>query len=139
MSRNACIWCGLHEIRDMEGEVYFACGSSCYSVSGVWEQSTGCGEILDLRQRIADDEQTIEILKAREANTVEALRGYIEDLQRRIADALAELTAIERHEAGSDVGFEQISKHGEWVLFEDLRPVQDILTGNSPKESEDEQ
>jgi hypothetical protein len=61
------------------------------------------------------------------------------NLRQRIADAVAALTAIERHEAGSDVGFEQISKHGEWVLFEDLRPVQDILTGNSPKESEDEQ
>ena len=136
MSRNACIWCGLHEIRDMEGEVYFACGSSCYSVSGVWEQSTGCGEILDLRQRIADDEQTIEILKAREANTVEALRGHIEDLRQRIADALAALQAIERHEAGSDLGFEKISEHGEWVLFEDLQLVVDILAGNSPEESE---
>ena len=62
-----------------------------------------------------------------------------EDLRKRLADAVEALAAIERHEAGSDVGFEQISKHGEWVLFEDLRPVQDILTGNSPKESEDEQ
>jgi hypothetical protein len=90
----------LHEIRDLEGEVYFACGSSCYSISGVWEQSTGCGEILDL--------------------------------QRRLAEALAALTAIERHEAGSDLGFEIVSDHGEWVLFEDLRPVVDILEGNSP-------
>jgi hypothetical protein len=77
-------------------------------------------------------EQTIEILKAREANTVEALRGHIEDLQRRITDAVAALTAIERHEAGSDLGFEIVSNHGEWVLFEDLKPVLDILTGNSP-------
>ena len=76
-------------------------------------------------------EQTIEILKAREANTVEALRGYIEDLQRRIAEALAAMTTIERHEAGSDLGFEKISKHGEWVLFEDLQLVVDILEGNS--------
>jgi hypothetical protein len=49
-----CEWCGLHEISDLEGVVYFACGSSWCDISGVWEQSTGCGEILDLRQRIAD-------------------------------------------------------------------------------------
>ena len=54
MTGSVCKWCGLHEIRDREGEVYFACGSSCYDISGVWEQSTGCVEILDLRQRIAD-------------------------------------------------------------------------------------
>ena len=63
----------------------------------------------------------------------------IVSLRNCILKSVAAMAAIERHEAGSDVGFEQISKHGEWVLFEDLRPVQDILTGNSPKESEDEQ
>lgn len=100
MTGSVCKWCGLHEIRDLEGEVYFACGSSCYSSSGVWEQSTGCVEILDLRKRNAD--------------------------------ALAALTAIDRHEAGSDLGFEITSDHGEWVLFDDLQPVRDILEGNSP-------
>ena len=55
-----------------------------------------------------------------------------EDLRKRIADAVAALTAIERHEAGSDLGFEIISEHGEWVLFEDLQAVRDILLGNSP-------
>lgn len=49
-----CKWCGLHDISDLEWVVYFACGSSCCDASGVWEQSTGCVEILDLRQRIED-------------------------------------------------------------------------------------
>ena len=58
------------------------------------------------------------------------------NLRQRLADAVAALAAIERHEAGSDVGFERISDHGEWVLFEDLQPVVDILSGNSPTELE---
>ena len=55
------------------------------------------------------------------------------DLRNRIADALAALAAIERHEADSDLEFERVSEHGEWVLFEDLKPVVSILQGNSPE------
>ena len=68
--------------------------------------------------------------------------GQVGRLYTRIADAVAALAAIERierNEAGADVGFERVSEHGDWVLFEDLEPVRDILTGNSPEESEDEQ
>lgn len=54
MSGNVCKFCGLHDISNMDGAVYYACGSSCYDISGAWEQSLGCVEILDLRNRIAE-------------------------------------------------------------------------------------
>ena len=123
---SVCKWCGSRQKGDY-GHV-FSC-ESWQSVGGAVVQSYLCQQrCLDLRLQ---HEETIEILKAREANTVEALRGHIEDLQQRIADALAALTAIERHEAGSDLGFEITSDHGEWVLFEDLRPVIEILEGKA--------
>ena len=134
MSRNACKWCGSRQQGDYRH--VFAC-ESYESISGGVVQSYVCQRrCLDLR---LENEQTIEILKAREANTVEALRGHIEELRQRIADALAALTAIERHEAGSDLGFKKISDHGESVLFEDLQLVVDILQGNDLRESESEQ
>ena len=134
---SVCKWCGSRQQGDYGHG--FAC-ESYESVAGAVVQSYVCQQrCLELRLQ---NEQTIEFLKAREANTVEALRGHIEDLHKRIADAVAALAAIERierHEAGADVGFERVSEHGDWVLFEDLEPVRDILTGNSPEESEDEQ
>ena len=131
MSRNVCKWCGAKWTQKVYHSYMSAypCGS-WHDGAGQWSQGIACRDRCEqVRLRY---EQTIEILKAREANTVEALRGHIEDLQRRITDAVAALTAIERHEAGSDLGFEIVSNHGEWVLFEDLRPVVDILEGNSP-------
>ena len=123
MSRNVCKWCGAEQ--QGEDDCGYQCASWRYRDKGIWIQSARCQQrCLEMR---TEHEQTIEILKAREANTVEALRGHIEDLQRRIADAVAALTTIERHEAGSDLGFEKISDHGEWVLFEDLQAVRDIL------------
>ena len=135
---NVCKWCGAKWTEKVYHSYMSAypCGS-WHDGAGQWSQGIACRDRCE--QVRLQHERTIEILKAREANTVEALRGHIEDLQRRIADAVAALTAIERHEAGSDLGFEKISDHGEWVLFEDLQPVRDILQGNSPKESEDEQ
>ena len=106
---NVCKWCGCAEIiRDgfptINGgrEVLFGCGSVWQEDSERWWQDP-----LRCGRKIGR-------------------------LYRRIADALAALTTIERHEAGSDLGFEKISEHGEWVLFEDLQTVRDILTGNSP-------
>ena len=109
MTADKCQWCGLHEIDDGTTDIVFACGSSRRCLD-MWFQSVGCEEILNLRKRIAD-----------------------------AVAALAAIERIERNEAGADVGFERVSEHGDWVLFEDLEPVRDILTGNSPKESEDEQ
>jgi hypothetical protein len=83
------------------------------------------------------DEMTQAILRAE--CTIALLEDDIDRLERRLADALAALTAIERHEAGSDLGFEITSEHGDWVLFEDLELVRDILVGNSPEQLEDEQ
>ena len=82
MSGNACKWCGTR-VHSRIGGVYL-CGSS--SLAGEWKQSDTCQQrSVELR---SENEQTIEILKAREANTVEALRGHIEDLHKRIADAI---------------------------------------------------
>ena len=68
--------------------------------------------------------------------TIALLEDDIDRLERRITAAVAALAAIERierNEAGADVGFERVSEHGDWVLFEDLQLVVDILTGNSPE------
>lgn len=108
MSRpDKCIWCGLHDVRNIDGEVYFACGSSCYDISGVWEQSTGCAEILELRKRVA---AAVEASKAVPRYAMEA------------DSHLAVLPLPDRQ--------------GDWVCCEDIDAVRDILQGNSPEISE---
>jgi hypothetical protein len=71
-------------------------------------------------------ERTIELLKAREANTVEALRGHIEVLRQRIADAIdaAQRSIRFALEANSSI---------QCVLASDMDRVIDILQGNSPE------
>lgn len=103
MSESVCEFCGLHDISNMDGAVYYACGSSRYDISGVWEQSTGCAEILELRKRIAA--------------AVEA----IEAITRNGIDAEDDALIIEEIQCG------------EWVWWEDLDVVTDILQGNSPE------
>jgi vacuolar-type H+-ATPase subunit H len=73
-----------------------------------------------------EHEQTIEILKAREANTVEALRGYIEDLRQRIADAVdaAQRSIRFALKANSSI---------QCVLASDMDRVIEMLTGNNPE------
>jgi hypothetical protein len=116
MTGNVCKWCGCAEIiRDgfptINGgrEVLFGCGSVWCEDTKVW-----------YRDLLRCD-------------------GQVGRLYRRLADAVAALAAIERHEAGSDLGFEKISEDGEWVLFEDLKTVVDILEGKDSRESESEQ
>ena len=106
---SVCKWCGAVQIGDHSH--LYQCGSWT-SVSGAVVQSSTC-QVRCLQLRL-QHEETIDLLHT------------------RLADALAALTAIERHEAGSDDGFEKISEHREWVLFKDLQSVVDILTGNSP-------
>ena len=129
MTGIVCKWCGTRA-HSRIGGVYL-CGSS--SLAGEWRQSDTCQQ-RSVESR-ADLEGLVEILKVRLENEARLK----EILRQRLADALAALTAIERHEAGSDLGFEKISDHGEWVLFEDLQLVVDILQGKDLRESEDEQ
>ena len=137
MSRNVCKWCGSGPKGDY-GHV-FSC-ESWQSVAGAVVQSHLCQQrCLDLRLQ---HEETIEILKAREANTVEALRGHIEDLQRRIADAVAALETITRHEIEADFEFDLISErneHGNWVQWDDVETILEILAGKDSHEQESEQ
>jgi len=47
-----CVWCGLHDICDNDDDRFFACGTILAMRSGVWNQSTGCQEIMASRDSI---------------------------------------------------------------------------------------
>ena len=138
---SVCKWCGAKWTE----KVYhfymsaYPCGS-WHDGAGQWSQGIACRDRCE--QVRLQHEQTIEILKAREANTVEALRGHIEDLQRRIADAVAALETITRHEIEADFEFDLISErneHGNWVQWDDVETILEILAGKDSHEQESEQ
>jgi len=108
-----CKWCGAVQTGDHSH--LYQCGSWTSASTSVVQSATCQSKCLKLRLQ---HEETIDLLHT------------------RLADALTALTAIERHEAGSDLGFGIVTKHGDWVLFQDLQSVVDILTGNSPKKME---
>ena len=122
MSRNVCKWCGAEQ--QGEDDCGYQCASWRYRDKGIWIQSARCQQrCLEMR---TEHEQTIEILKAREANTVEALRGHIEDLQRRIADAI--------DKAQRAIRFGLVANSSVTCVFaSDMDLVIEILTGNSPE------
>ena len=122
MSGNVCKWCGAEQ--QGENDCGYQCASWRYRDNGIWIQSARCQQRC-LEMRI-EHEQTIEVLKAREANTVEALRGHIEDLQRRIADAIDKAQRAIRFalEANSSI---------QCVFARDMDRVIEMLTGNSPE------
>lgn len=47
-----CKHCGLHGVWDIDDDTFFACGTSWCGRVDVWNQSTGCVEILQSRKRI---------------------------------------------------------------------------------------
>jgi hypothetical protein len=79
-------------------------------------------------------EQTIEILKAREANTVEALRGHIEDLQRRIAEAIDAAQRADRFDVIEWDGGTAVVREddNQYAWATSLDEIAAILEGNSP-------
>ena len=101
MSRNVCKWCGAKWTQKVYHSYMSAypCGS-WHDGAGQWSQGIACRDRCE--QVRLQQEQTIEILKAREANTVEALRGHIEQLEKRVADALAALNSISKPEQESE-------------------------------------
>ena len=68
---NKCKWCGLHENWHIDNDTVFACGTindtvfACGTIwdgrVDVWNQSTGCVEIMAQRNRI---QRALETLKA---------------------------------------------------------------------------
>jgi len=138
---SVCKWCGA-TATEIVGHGYmsaYPCGSwqdgACQ-----WSQGIACRDRCE--QVRLQHEETIEILKAREANTVEALRGHIEQLEKRVADAVAALETITRHEIEADFEFDLISErneHGNWVQWDDVETILEILTGKDSQEQESEQ
>ncbi len=123
MSGNVCKWCGTKWTEKVYHSYMpaYPCGS-WHDGAGQWIQGIACRDRC-LEMRLAQEE-TIEILKAREANTVEALRGHIKDLQRRIADAIDKAQRAIRF--GEDlIGI-------ECVFARDMDRVIEILQGTSP-------
>ncbi len=125
MSGNVCKWCGTKWTEKVYHSYMpaYPCGS-WHDGAGQWIQGIACRDRC-LEMRLAQEE-TIEILKAREANTVEALRGHIEDLRQRIADAI--------DKAQRSIRFAlEVNSSIQCVLARDMDRVQDILQGNSPE------
>ena len=106
--QNKCRFCGVEAGKYA---VSYPCGS-WHTSDRQWSQGIACRDLSE--QLRLQQQQTIEILRM------------------RIDEAVEALAAIERHETGSDLGFQIISQHGEWVLWDDLDDVVKILRGNSP-------
>ena len=61
MTPSECKFCGLHGVWHIDDDTVFACGTIWAGRVDVWNQSTGCVEIMSLRDRIR---RALEKLKA---------------------------------------------------------------------------
>ena len=133
MSRNVCKWCGAKWTQKVYHSYMSAypCGSWHDGV-GQWSQGIACRDRCE--QVRLQQEQTIEILKAREANTVEALRGHIEDLQRRIAEAIDAAQRADRFDVIEWDGGTAVVREddNQYAWATSLDEIAAILEGNSP-------
>ena len=58
-----CKHCGLHGVWDIDDDTFFACGTSWCGRVDIWNQSTGCVEIVQSRERI---KRAVEVLEGAE-------------------------------------------------------------------------
>ena len=99
MRPNECKYCGCDKFNaDSVSMTRFCCGSSYWPQDEMWQIANGCAakcavQLVELRARV---EQDIELIKAREANVVTALRSRLRTLNDRIQRAVEVLEAVTR-------------------------------------------
>ena len=75
-----CKHCGLHGVWDIDDDTFFACGTSWCGRVDIWNQSTGCVEIVQSRERI---KRAVEVLEGAERfdvdRAIEILEGEEDD------------------------------------------------------------
>ena len=135
---NVCKWCGAKWTDKVYHSYMFAyhCGS-WHDGAGQWSQGITCRDRCE--QVRLQHEQTIEILKAREANTVEALRGHIEVLQKRIAkatEAAQQANRINLLTVRNGRASAQVCSDGCYAWASVLDDIVSILQGNTPENQE---
>ena len=94
-----CKYCGCEEVATKtDSEIVFRCWSSYLNEDDHWTVSNNCGarcavQLVELRARV---EQDLELIKAREANVVTAMKSRLRTLNERIQRAVELLKGQDR-------------------------------------------
>ena len=131
---------GIYECGSVDA-IEFAQSATCWNLTNgeiiVWSQGITCRDRCE--QVRLQHEETIEILKAREANTVEALRGHIEQLEKRIAkttEAAQQANRINLLTVRNGRASAQVCSDGCYAWASVLDDIVSILQGNTPENQE---